>query len=105
MSKLFHVRSSGPTHAEKLVGRGTRADSGYKSSNRGGSSLKFDTVSRQPVNNISSCCWGIPIVKVLRASIALALAASVIPVAAQALTQHYQLNIPRQPLDSAIKEL
>lgn len=69
----------------------------------GGSSLTFDTVSHPPANNILTG-WGIPIVKVLRASIALALAASVIPVAAQALVRHYQLNIPRQPLDSAIKE-
>jgi iron complex outermembrane receptor protein len=37
-------------------------------------------------------------------SIALALSASVAPVSAQAMTQHYQLHIPRQPLDGALKE-
>jgi outer membrane receptor protein involved in Fe transport len=35
----------------------------------------------------------------------LAVAAVAVPVSAQALTQSYQLNIPRQPLDSALKDL
>lgn len=37
-------------------------------------------------------------------SIALALCASIIPVSAQAIAQRYELNIPRQPLEAAIKD-
>ncbi len=37
-------------------------------------------------------------------SVALALCASVVPAAAQAVAQHYDLNIPRQSLDTALKE-
>jgi hypothetical protein len=36
--------------------------------------------------------------------IVLVLGAAIIPVSAQALTQRYQLNIPRQPLDTALKD-
>jgi len=35
----------------------------------------------------------------------MALFASVLPVSAQAVMQHYQLNIPRQSLDAALKDL
>jgi outer membrane receptor protein involved in Fe transport len=35
----------------------------------------------------------------------LAVAAIAVPVSAQAVTESYQLNIPRQPLDSALKDL
>lgn len=37
-------------------------------------------------------------------SIALALCASIVPVSAQAIAQRYELNIPRQPLEAAIKD-
>jgi outer-membrane receptor for ferric coprogen and ferric-rhodotorulic acid len=37
-------------------------------------------------------------------AVAMALFASVLPVSAQAVIQHYQLNIPRQPLDTALKD-
>jgi iron complex outermembrane receptor protein len=37
-------------------------------------------------------------------SIVVALCAAVLPVSAQALIQHYKLDIPRQPLDTALKE-
>jgi outer membrane receptor protein involved in Fe transport len=37
-------------------------------------------------------------------SVALALCGSVVPAAAQAVAQHYDLNIPRQSLDAALKE-
>jgi outer membrane receptor protein involved in Fe transport len=37
-------------------------------------------------------------------AVALALFASVVPVSAQALIARYQLNIPRQPLDTALKD-
>lgn len=37
-------------------------------------------------------------------SIALALCAVIVPVSAQAIAQRYELNIPRQPLEAAIKD-
>jgi hypothetical protein len=37
-------------------------------------------------------------------SIALALCTAIVPVSAQAVAQHYQLHIPRQPLDTALKD-
>ena len=37
-------------------------------------------------------------------AVAMALFASVLPVSAQAVMQHYQLNIPRQSLDSALRD-
>ncbi len=37
-------------------------------------------------------------------SIALALCATIVPVSAQAIAQRYELNIPRQPLEAAIKD-
>jgi iron complex outermembrane receptor protein len=37
-------------------------------------------------------------------SIALALCAAIVPVSAQAIAQRYELNIPRQPLEAAIKD-
>jgi iron complex outermembrane receptor protein len=37
-------------------------------------------------------------------SIAMALCAAVVPVSAQAIAQRYELNIPRQPLEAAIKD-
>lgn len=37
-------------------------------------------------------------------SIAMALCASIVPVSAQAIAQRYELNIPRQPLEAAIKD-
>src|SRR5262245_5573949 len=40
---------------------------------------------------------------VMRAVI-LALCAGVFPVSAQVLSQHYRLNIPREPLDAALKD-
>jgi iron complex outermembrane recepter protein len=45
------------------------------------------------------------IVKVGFLSLILVAAGSVIPVAAQAVTEHYQLDIPRQQLDAALKDL
>jgi iron complex outermembrane receptor protein len=44
------------------------------------------------------------IVKLLGLSIVLALVGASLPSAAQATATHYQLNIPRQPLDSALKD-
>lgn len=38
-------------------------------------------------------------------AVAIALVISILPVSAQAVTNHYQLNIPRQPLDAALKDL
>lgn len=38
-------------------------------------------------------------------SIALALSAAIVPAGAQAIAQHYDLNIPRQSLDAALKDL
>src|ERR1700732_365812 len=43
-------------------------------------------------------------VRVTLLSMVVALCAAVLPVSAQALIQHYKLNIPRQPLDTALKE-
>jgi iron complex outermembrane receptor protein len=43
-------------------------------------------------------------VRVTLVSIVLTLCAAVLPASAQALIQHYQLNIPRQPLDTALKD-
>jgi iron complex outermembrane receptor protein len=37
-------------------------------------------------------------------AVAMALLGSVLPLSAQAVIQHYQLNIPRQPLDTALKD-
>jgi iron complex outermembrane recepter protein len=42
--------------------------------------------------------------RVASLSIALALCAITLPVSAQAVAQHYDLNIPRQPLDAALKD-
>jgi outer membrane receptor protein involved in Fe transport len=44
-------------------------------------------------------------VKVALLSLMLAIVAAVVPVSAQALAQSYHLNIPRQPLDAALKDL
>lgn len=38
-------------------------------------------------------------------AVAIALVVSILPVSAQAVTNHYPLNIPRQPLDAALKDL
>jgi iron complex outermembrane receptor protein len=43
-------------------------------------------------------------VRITLLAAAIALVASVLPVSAQAVMQHYQLNIPRQSLDSALKD-
>ena len=43
-------------------------------------------------------------ITLVAATIALYLIGSVLPLSAQALMQHYQLNIPRQPLDTALKD-
>ena len=42
------------------------------------------------------------VVKLLGLSIVLALVGASLPSAAQATATHYQLNIPREPLDSAL---
>ena len=44
------------------------------------------------------------VVKLLVLSIVLALVGASLPSAAQAIAAHYQLNIPREPLDSALKD-
>ena len=44
------------------------------------------------------------VVKLLGLSLVLALVGTSLPSAAQATATHYQLNIPREPLDSALKD-
>jgi len=44
------------------------------------------------------------VVRITLLVVVLALFSAVLPVSAQASMQHYQLNIPRQPLDSALKD-
>ncbi len=48
---------------------------------------------------------GSVIVKVVGSSLAIALIASIAPLSAQAVTRYYRLDIPRQPLDSALNDL
>src|SRR6266404_5388193 len=48
---------------------------------------------------------GRDIVRVALLTMVLAVAAVAVPVSAQAVTQSYHLNIPRQPLDGALKDL
>ena len=43
--------------------------------------------------------------RIMLLAVAMALFASVLPVSAQAVMQHYPLNIPRQSLDTALKDL
>src|SRR6202035_451647 len=45
------------------------------------------------------------VVRIMLLAVAMALFASVLPVSAQAVMQHYPLNIPRQSLDTALKDL
>ena len=44
------------------------------------------------------------IVRITLLAVAMALVTSLVPVSAQAVMQHYQLNIPQQPLDAAMKD-
>src|SRR5438067_2114592 len=44
------------------------------------------------------------IVRITLLAVAMALVTSLLPVSAQAVMQHYQLNIPLQPLDTALKD-
>src|SRR5882672_12287403 len=68
-----------------------------------GSRIKPHTVLLLP--NISTLIKaGGLVVRITLLAVAMALFASVLPVSAQAVMQHYQLNIPRQSLDSALKD-
>ena len=70
---------------------------------KGGSKLSVHTVLRLPAYN-SLTRAGRLIVKVALLSVVLAATGVIVPVAAQAVAQYYQLNIPRQPLDAALKD-
>src|SRR5258708_34857263 len=68
-----------------------------------GSRIKRHTVLLLP--NISTLIKaGGLVVRITLVAVAMALFASVLPVSAQAVIQHYQLNIPKQPLDTALKD-
>src|SRR6266481_4979518 len=68
-----------------------------------GSRIKRHTVLLLP--NISTFIKaGGLVVRITLLAVAMALFASVLPVSAQAVMQHYQLNIPRQSLDTALKD-
>jgi iron complex outermembrane recepter protein len=68
-----------------------------------GSKLLAHTVLHLPIFSNQIRAGGF-VVRVILLSIALALCATVLPVSAQAVAQHYQLRIPRQQLDTALKE-
>jgi len=68
-----------------------------------GSALARRTVL-DPPNNITLFGAGRTILRIAFVSIGLALGAGIVPVSAQAVAQHFQLNIPRQSLDLALKE-
>src|ERR1700730_15290778 len=69
-----------------------------------GSRIKRHTVLLLP--NVSTFIKaGGLVVRITLLAVAMALFASVLPVSAQAVMQHYQLNIPRQSLDTALKDL
>src|SRR2546426_12633007 len=68
-----------------------------------GSRIQYHTVS--PLPNISTLIKaGGLVVRITLLAVAMALFASVLPVSAQAVIQYYQLNIPRQSLDTALKD-
>jgi iron complex outermembrane receptor protein len=71
---------------------------------KGGSNLPTNTVLH-PRIHIPSKSAGRIIVKVGFLSLLLAFAGAFVPVAAQAVAQTYQLDIPRQQLDAALKDL
>src|SRR5918999_4441432 len=60
------------------------------------------TVLRPPTQTLQRA--GRIVMRALCLSIVLALCATVVPVSAQAIAQRYELNIPRQPLEAAIKD-
>src|SRR6266404_2694279 len=68
-----------------------------------GSRIKRHTVLLLP-NIVTFTKAGGLVVRVTLLAVAMALFASVLPVSAQAVMQHYQLNIPRQSLDTALKD-
>ena len=69
-----------------------------------GSRIKRDAVSLLPNISILIKAGGL-VVRITLLAVAMALFASVLPASAQAVMQHYQLNIPRQSLDTALKEI
>ena len=71
---------------------------------QGGSNLPPDTVLPARAQ-LSFKRAGRIVVKIGLLSLVLAAVGVVIPVAAQAVAQSYQLDIPRQPLDAALKDL
>ncbi len=60
-------------------------------------------VSLSPTRQIMKWAGGI-VMRALLLSIALAFCGAVLPLSAQAVIVRYELNIPRQPLDAALKE-
>jgi iron complex outermembrane recepter protein len=68
-----------------------------------GSRIKRHVVLLLPNISILIKAGGL-VVRITLLAVAMALFASVLPVSAQAVMQHYQLNIPRQSLDTALRD-
>jgi iron complex outermembrane receptor protein len=99
-NKKGHVEPLGPTAAAWLKTIRLRI---IKLFSAKGASLPPHTVLHLPSFNLQQG-RGIFVVRVKLLSITLALCAAAVPAYAQAVIQHYQLNIPRQPLDTALAE-
>src|SRR5579862_6732420 len=70
---------------------------------RGGPTRRLARSLDPPIHTILQRSGEIA-VKATLCAVVVTFCALVLPVSAQAVIQHYQLNIPRQPLDAALKD-